>query len=196
MKPLIDLTGRVFGNLTVLSRAPSVNLRTLWNCRCACGTERPFCAKKLRTGKTKSCGCQRIAGIKACGIVRTLEAKAPSNVARKLGVSRVRYQRWRKNNPERARIKNALEAAKRRASKPRWADAKAIYEIYAEARRMTKETGIRMSVDHIYPIKGKNVCGLHVPENLQIIPLLDNIRKGNRFDKARLPNATLQALTA
>ena len=191
MKSLINMAGKVFGHLTVSSRAPSVNLRTMWNCKCACGNERPVCAKKLRSGKTTSCGCQRIAGIKAHGVQRTIEARSPSNVERKRVVSRVRLQRWRRENSERARIKHAVEAAARRAAKPRWADAKAIYEIYAEARRLTRETGVRMSVDHIIPIKGKTVCGLHVHNNLQIMPLRDNIIKG-----ARLANATLQGLTA
>ena len=42
-------------------------------------------------------------------------------------------------------------------------------------------TGIRWDVDHIVPLNGKIVCGLHIPENLRVIPKTDNIRKGNRF---------------
>ena len=75
--------------------------------------------------------------------------------------------------------------AKRRTTKinatPKWADARAIQEVYDEACRIEKETGIRQHVDHIIPLRGKNVCGLHIAENLQVISATENIRKGNKF---------------
>lgn len=62
---------------------------------------------------------------------------------------------------------------------PCWTDLDAIAAIYAEAERLTTETGIDHHVDHFYPLRGKTMCGLHVEGNLRIIPKLDNLRKGN-----------------
>lgn len=72
---------------------------------------------------------------------------------------------------------NAL-AAKRRAIKlnatPKWADLNAIMEFY-------KNCPDGYHVDHIIPLQGKNVCGLHVLENLQYLPASENMSKGNKY---------------
>lgn len=76
-------------------------------------------------------------------------------------------------------------AAKRRANKrnaiPAWADLQAIKAIYVEAKRRSM-AGESVHVDHVIPLAGKNVCGLHVHINLQIIPSVDNLKKGNKFE--------------
>lgn len=62
---------------------------------------------------------------------------------------------------------------------PPWADMGKIRQIYREAKRLTKTTGVKYSVDHHYPLAGETVCGLHVEANLKVMPLLENISKFN-----------------
>ncbi|KMO33922.1 hypothetical protein VQ02_19870 [Methylobacterium variabile] len=72
--------------------------------------------------------------------------------------------------------------ARKMQATPVWADLKKIEAIYAEAARLTAETGVPHHVDHIYPLRGKTMCGLHVENNLQILTAVENLSKGNRVD--------------
>lgn len=65
---------------------------------------------------------------------------------------------------------------------PSWANQFYIKEIYSLARHRSEVLGYEWHVDHIIPLKGKTVCGLHVETNLQVIPAIDNMRKHNKYD--------------
>jgi hypothetical protein len=105
---------------------------------------------------------------------------------------------WKKENPEKVRLdrkqwndKNkplkAFYTSSRRSytkrATPPWANLNKIQEIFEQASQQTQETGIVYSVDHIIPLRGKLVSGLHVEHNLRVIPKLENCRKGNRYDQ-------------
>ena len=70
---------------------------------------------------------------------------------------------------------------------PKWRNKKAISAKYAEARRVTKETGIEHDVDHIYPLQAAMGCGLHVHWNLQVMPASQNRSKANGFPLEQSP---------
>ena len=92
-------------------------------------------------------------------------------------------RRWGQENPE----KVLAAGAKRRAAKiqrtPAWADQEAIQEIYDTASFL-RDIGEDVHVDHIIPLQGEKVSGLHVHNNLQIIDAKENISKSNKFEVA------------
>lgn len=57
MGKLIDLTGRKFGKLTIISRAENKHNNPAWLCKCECGTLRVVAGCSLKNGRTNSCGC-------------------------------------------------------------------------------------------------------------------------------------------
>ena len=58
--PMIDLTGKQFGKLTVITRAENTRAGlTQWLCQCECGTIKTIRGTHLRSGRIISCGCVR-----------------------------------------------------------------------------------------------------------------------------------------
>lgn len=85
-----------------------------------------------------------------------------------------RSRKWRKDNPEKLLAQIAYRRAKKLKATPAWADKAAILAIYKECVRITKETGVEHQVDHIIPLNGNLVSGLHVETNLQILTAEEN----------------------
>ena len=92
---------------------------------------------------------------------------------------------YREKNPHIA----AKISAKRKAAMlqriPKWLtpiDFERIDNEYKVARLLSKVTGSLWHVDHIIPLQGKLVSGLHVPENLKAIPAKENMTKNNHFE--------------
>lgn len=91
---------------------------------------------------------------------------------------------WIKSN----RAHNSAHAAEWRAFKrkgaPSWLtpeQRREMVDAYAYAKAWSQVTGVSHDVDHIVPLRGKEVCGLHVPWNLRIIPAAENRKKSNRL---------------
>lgn len=91
------------------------------------------------------------------------------------------HKEWRRNNPDKKNASNN----KRRASKiqrtPAWMDGWKVQQYYSMAKKLTESTGIKFVVDHIIPLQGMLVSGLHVENNLQIITEEENGKKYNKF---------------
>lgn len=78
-----DMTGQVFGRLTVLGRQASKNNTARWLCRCECGAEKVVIGANLRNGNSQSCGCLRVDKArlnKKHGMAGTLEYKRWENI--------------------------------------------------------------------------------------------------------------------
>lgn len=88
-----------------------------------------------------------------------------------------RFKRWQKSHPEQVRLKSATERAMRLQRIPPWADLEAIQLFYLACPK-------GCHVDHIIPLRGKLVSGLHVSENLQYLTIKENLEKGNKFEDA------------
>ena len=100
-----------------------------------------------------------------------------------------RCERRQRYKQEQAVASMRASAAKRREAVYRGSQHKAfrvsIENIYAEAVRINRETGIEHHVDHEIPLNHPLVCGLHVPANLRIITADANLKKSNEFTPYR-----------
>lgn len=154
MAKLIDMIGKKYNRLTVISRADNDGTRASWHCLCDCGNSITLNGKQIRSGHTKSCGC-----------IRKERTALQGKINTKHGQSRTKgYRRYH------SRLREITESRQT----PKWADRSKIREIY-----VNRPDGCH--VDHIIPLRGKKVSGLHVENNLQYLPIAENMKKHNTY---------------
>ncbi|CAB5194670.1 HNHc domain containing protein [uncultured Caudovirales phage] len=106
---------------------------------------------------------------------------------------------WQRENPQKMaqyqRTQNAKRPGKRNlwtmnyrtakaARMPKWLNDGQLFEmesVYTYCSALRK-IGLDYHVDHVVPLRGKSISGLHVPWNLQVLPGRENMSKGNTFN--------------
>lgn len=149
------MLGKKYNRLTVISRAQNEGTRASWNCICDCGNRTIVSGKQLRTEHTKSCGCYR------------KEVTAPAQGKANTKHGQAKTAGYRRHH---SRLREIAESRQC----PKWADRAKIREIY-----VNRPDGYH--VDHIIPLRGKLVSGLHVESNLQYLPIAENMKKHNTY---------------
>jgi hypothetical protein len=97
--------------------------------------------------------------------------------------ARLARKKWKEDNPNKVQQESARRRAKKLQRTPSWINDGQLFEIeciykYCSALR---HIGLDYEVDHIIPMQGESVSGLHVPWNLQVLTAFENGSKGNRL---------------
>lgn len=108
------------------------------------------------------------------------EVNAAWKMANRKRVSELQMK-YAKANPGKINALVAARNACKHRAIPKWANRMDIRQLYETAIEISSATGILHHVDHIVPLQSKFVCGLHVSENLQVIPAQENLSKHNKY---------------
>ena len=124
------------------------------------------CTKSYMAGKTYD--KDRWANMREKESARNKDYRARS-ADRLLPAHREKAARRRKERPELVNAGNKARKAAQRQAIPAWADRAQISTMYRKAKELSAVFGVELQVDHVVPLRGKLVCGLHTPANLQLL---------------------------
>lgn len=91
---------------------------------------------------------------------------------------------YKQRNPDLYKELVSMRRRRFRQATPKWLSDEQKMEIrlkYRLAIELSRRTGVRHAVDHVVPLQGDNVCGLHVPWNLEVITQDENLKKSNKL---------------
>lgn len=139
------------------------------------------CDKPARYGRMCCCPShsRKLGGQRGSTIAKTKPKKSYTKITKTEYVKPKTYKEFTPEQKARHLARTNIRTKRLSQATPVWADKKAIEEIYVKARMLTLSTGIKHEVDHIVPIKGIDVSGLHVENNLQILTKSENRKKWN-----------------
>ena len=147
--------------------------------------EKTYSAKRYLDKK------EHVAAVNAEWVRKNRDKKAAINRAcheRNREKRREQDARSKKNNKGRVNSQNAFRRARRIEATPKWLTPEQkddIKKLYKLSQKFERVFGVKYHIDHIVPLNGENVCGLHVPWNLQILESKMNIKKSNKADAFR-----------
>jgi hypothetical protein len=91
---------------------------------------------------------------------------------------------YKAENRDLVNFNTAMYRARKLQATPNWLTEEQLEEIkdfYTICKMFQIYTGLTYHVDHMIPLRGEDVCGLHVPWNLQIIEASENLQKSNKL---------------
>ena len=110
-----------------------------------------------------------------------LNVKSRERNAANPEAARERRKKWKRKNPHIVAAHASIRSERLNKATPTWVDVKEIEAVFKIRDDITRRKGVQHHVDHYYPTQGKNVCGLNVPWNLQVITAEENLHKNNKM---------------
>jgi hypothetical protein len=147
----------------------------------AVARQRAFKERKRNSPEAVAARAQRAVAREAKKEVTRIKQKERVTQWRELNREKFReiLRAWKKDNRGKVNADKAKYYAAKIQAIPKWADLKAIAEIYKDCQFVSYVTGDQYHVDHIVPLRSPLVCGLHCEANLRVLPGLENSLKSN-----------------